>query len=348
MGRRKVNPSFTPYLRKAVSGAYFSSEEMRAAIRLLLEGSVSPVQTSGFLTALRTRGESVDEIAAAAQALRDKALMVEAPEGAVDTCGTGGDGADTFNISTAAALIIAGCGVAVAKHGNKRATSKSGSSEVLAALGVKVDIPPRQISKCIHEANVGFMLAALHHTAMAKVASVRRELGVRTLFNLLGPLSNPAGARLQLMGVFAENLVEPMAEVLKRLGAKSAWVVHGGDGLDELTTTGPSTVAELKNGNIRVFTVTPEDAGLPRSTISDLKGGDPDKNAASIRRLLEGEAGPFRDIAVMNAAAVLVIADKAASLAEGAKLAMQAIDDGRAAIALEKLVAISNQSESVR
>ncbi|MFQ5562905.1 MAG: anthranilate phosphoribosyltransferase [Parvularculaceae bacterium] len=333
---------FSPYLKKAVSGDPLTRAEMRAAITLLLEGAASPVETAGFLIALRARGETVEEIAAAAEAMREKALKVDAPEDAVDTCGTGGDGAGTFNISTASALIAAGAGARVAKHGNKAATSKSGSSEVLAALGVKLDIPPAQITACIREANVGFMFAALHHGAVANVAPVRRELGVRTLFNLLGPLSNPAGARRQVVGVFAEDLAAPMAEALKRLGAESAWVVHGSDGLDELTTTGPSFVAKVWDGAVRTFSVTPEDAGLPRAQPEDLKGGGPEQNAAAIRRLLDGEAGPFRDIAVLNAAAALIVAGKAADLKEGAALAAAAIDDGRAKAALDKLVERSN------
>lgn len=333
---------FTPHMARAVSGAPLSADEMRAAMTTILAGEASDIEIAGFLMALRARGETVEEIAAAAIAMRDHALKVAAPDDAVDTCGTGGDGAGTFNISTASALIVAGCGVPVAKHGNRSASSLSGSSDVLSALGVKLDIPPALITRCIAEAGVGFMFAALHHQAAGHAAAARKALGVRTLFNVLGPLSNPAGARRQLMGVFAKDLVRPIAEVMPRLGVERAWVVHGSDGLDEITTSGPTHVAALENGVVKEFDVTPEDAGLARAAASDLKGGGPQENAAALRLLLAGEKGPYRDIAVLNAAAVLVIAGKTTDLAAGARLAERAIDSGAAGAALEKLVELSN------
>ncbi|GJL95576.1 MAG: anthranilate phosphoribosyltransferase [Hyphococcus sp.] len=334
---------FTPHLAKAVSGSPLSADEMRAAMASILQGKASDIEIAGFLTALRSRGETVEEIAAAASAMRDEALKVEAPANAIDTCGTGGDGAGTYNISTAAALIVAGCGVPVAKHGNKAASSKSGSSEVLEALGVKLDIEPRQITRCIDEAGLGFMFAAIHHKATGNAAAARKGLGVRTLFNVLGPLSNPASAKRQLMGVFSPDLLRPIAEVMPRLGVEAAWVVHGADGLDELTTTGPTYVASLKAGVVTEFEVTPEEAGLPRANADDLKGGDPQENAQSLRALLDGEKSAYRDIALLNAAAALVVSDKADDLAQGVKAAAQAIDTGAAKAALSKLVVISNE-----
>jgi len=334
---------FNKHLARAISGAPLSGAEMREAMLALFSGGASDIEIAGFLAALRTRGETVEEIAAAAQTMRDVALRVDAPEDVLDTCGTGGDGAGTYNISTAAALIAAGCGVRIAKHGNKAASSKSGSSEVLAALGVKLDVSPETIRACIEHANVGFMFAALHHKAVRHVAAARSGLGVRTIFNVMGPLSNPASAKRQVMGVFARDLVRPIAEVMPHLGVTRAWVVHGSDGLDELTTTGPSHVAALVNGVVREFAVTPEDAELPRAKPSELVGGEPDQNAEAIRDLLAGEKGPYRDIAVLNAAAALVVAEKAADLKTAARLAEAAIDNGAAKAALDKLVEYSTR-----
>lgn len=338
--------AFTKHLSLATSGKPFSSQQMREAMGALFSGVASDIEIAGFLSALRTRGETVEEIAAAAQSMRDHALTVEAPDDVIDTCGTGGDGAGTYNISTAATLIAAGCGVRVAKHGNKAASSKSGSSEVLAAMGVKLDIPPETITQCIREANVGFMFAALHHKAVGHVATARKALGVRTIFNVLGPLSNPAGAKRQLMGVFSRDLVRPIAEVMPHLGVTRAWVVHGADGLDELTTTGPTYVASLENGAVTEFTVSPGDAGLPVASASDLAGGDPDENAAALRRLLDGEPSAYRDIAVLNAAAALIVAGKAKTLDEAARMAEASIDNGAARRALDTLVKLSNQPAS--
>ncbi len=337
--------AFRPFLAAAMSGRHLSADEMRAAMGVVLDGHASDIELAGFLAALRARGETVEEIAAAATAMRSRALAVDAPENAIDTAGTGGDGADTFNISTAAALIVAGAGAPVAKHGNKAASSKSGSSEVLEALGVKLDISPTLISRCISEAKIGFMFAALHHGAVRHAATARKALGVRTMFNVLGPLSNPAGAKRQLLGVFSRDLVRPIAEVLPRLGVASAWVVHGEDGLDELTTTGRTFVAELRDGAVREFDVTPADAGLPSAKAADLRGGDPAENAAAITRLLAGERGANRDIAVLNAAAALVVCGVAKYLADGARRAEESIDSGAAADALAKLVEVSNSGE---
>lgn len=334
--------TFRPYLAIAMSGRSLTGDEMQGALGAVLDGDAGDIELAGFLAALRARGETVEEIAAAAEAMRARAVTVEAPDNAIDTAGTGGDGADTFNISTAAALIIAGAGVPVAKHGNKAASSKSGSSEVLEALGVKLDIAPATISRCITDARIGFMFAALHHGAVRHAAAARKALGVRTMFNVLGPLSNPAGAKRQLLGVFSRDLVRPIADVLPRLGVTSAWVVHGEDGLDEMTTTGRTFVAELRDGAIREFTVSPEDAGLPIARAEDLKGGAPGENADAITRLLAGERGAYRDIAVLNAAAALVVSDVAADIQDGARQAEKAIDCGAAAAALAKLVEISN------
>ncbi len=338
--------AFTPHLQRAMSGRPLSATDMRDAMEALFTGAASDIEIAGFLSALRARGETVGEIAAAASVMREHALKVEAPEDVIDTCGTGGDGGGTYNISTAAALIAAGCGVRVAKHGNKALSSKSGSSEVLAALGVKLDIPPAQITRCIHDANVGFMFAALHHKAVGHVAAARKALGVRTIFNVLGPLSNPAGAKRQVMGVFARDLVRPIAEVMPHLGVTRAWVVHGEDGLDELTTTGVSYAASLEDGMVSEFEVSPEEAGLPRAHAGDLKGGDPAENAEALRLLLDGEKSAFRDIAVLNTAAALIVAGKANHLEPAARMAEGAIDSGAAKSALSKLVKFSNAGGS--
>lgn len=334
--------AFRPFLAIAMSGQTLTADEMRAAMGVVLDGGASDIELAGFLAALRARGETVEEISAAAQAMRSRAVSVDAPDNAIDTAGTGGDGADTFNISTAAALIIAGAGIPVAKHGNKAASSKSGSSEVLEALGVKLDIAPATITRCITQANIGFMFAALHHGAVRHAAVARKALGVRTMFNVLGPISNPAGAKRQLLGVFSRDLVRPIADVLSHLGVTSAWVVHGEDGLDEMTTTGRTFVAQLRDGAIREFDVSPEEAGLPLAKPADLKGGAPAENADAIKRMLSGESGAYRNIAVLNAAAALVVSDAAGNIAAGARLAEKAIDSGAAAAALAKLVELSN------
>jgi anthranilate phosphoribosyltransferase len=334
--------AFDRHLTLAQSGKPLSAADMRAAMDLLLDGAVEEEAIGAFLMALRIRGETIDEIVAAAEAIRARALKVNAPDDAVDTCGTGGDGAGTLNVSTAVAFIVAGAGVPVAKHGNRAASSRSGSSDVLAALGVNLEAGPELTARAIRESGVGFMFAAYHHKAVARVAAVRRKLGVRTIFNALGPLCNPAGAKAQLMGVYDRKLCAPLAEALGRLGSHTAWVVAGGDGLDELTTTDVSYVSALAGGDVRSFIVAPEDAGLARAAPADLKGGDPAENAAALRALLDSKKGPYRDIALLNAAAALIVGGKAVTLKEGAALAARSIDEGRARLALDRLVAISN------
>ncbi|MGF1543742.1 MAG: anthranilate phosphoribosyltransferase [Parvularculaceae bacterium] len=328
-------------LAALADGRALSPDEMTAAVGALLDGAASDAEIAGFLMGLRARGETAPEIAAAARAMRARATPVDAPEDVVDTCGTGGDGAGTLNISTAAALIAAGAGARVAKHGNRASSSKSGSSDVLAALGVDMDAGPERAARAIREAGSGYMPAVLHHRATARVGAARRALGVRTIFNFLGPLTNPAGARRQLLGVFDASYVRPVAEALAELGATRAWVVHGSDGLDELTIAGPSRVASLKDGSIEEFEVAPEDAGLSRSPLEAVRGGAPAENAAALRALLDGAPGAYRDIAVLNAAAALIVADRAGDLRDGAAQAARAIDDGSARRALERLIAIS-------
>jgi anthranilate phosphoribosyltransferase len=330
-----------PLLAKAASREPLTRDEARQAFDILMSGQATPSQIGGFLMALRVRGETVDEIVGAATTMRSKMLRVEAPADAIDIVGTGGDGGGTYNISTLAALIVAGAGVPVAKHGNRALSSKSGSSDSLAALGVKLEISPEVISRCIAEAGVGFMFAQQHHSAMRHVGPSRVELGTRTIFNLLGPLTNPAGVRRQLLGVFAEQWVVPLAEVMRDLGSESVWVVHG-DGLDEITTTGKTSVAALEDGKIRTFELSPADFGLSTSTLSALKGGDGVANAAALRQVLAGAKNAYRDIALANAAASLVVAGKAETLAKGMALATESLDSGATAAALDKLIAVSN------
>jgi anthranilate phosphoribosyltransferase len=310
----------------------------------MLSGEVTPSQMGGFLMALRVRGETVDEITGAVSAMREKMLRVKAPPNTVDIVGTGGDGSGSYNVSTLASIITAACGVPVAKHGNRAASSLSGASDVLSALKVKIGLSETGVEACIKEAGIGFMMAPAHHAAMRHVGPVRVELGTRTIFNLLGPLSNPAGVKRQIVGVFSSAWLEPMAQVLKNLGSEQVWIVHGSDGLDELTTTGPTSVCALENGHLRSFEITPEDAGLPRAQPADLKGGDPAHNAAALRAVLEGQKSAYRDIAVYNSAAALVIGGKVKSMVEGVALATQALDTGHAKATLAKLVEVSNRS----
>jgi anthranilate phosphoribosyltransferase len=329
-------------IQKVSTGATLSPDEMRAALEIMTDGHATQAQMGAFLMALRVRGETVDELTGAAQMMRARMVRVEAPEGAVDIVGTGGDSHGTYNVSTCAALVTAGAGVPVAKHGNRSVSSISGASDVLGALGVKLDVGPAVVSRAIAEAGVGFMWAPMHHPAMKHWAPVRAELGIRTLFNLLGPVSNPAAVKRQVLGVFSRQWVEPVAHVLKGLGIEHAWVVHGHDGLDELTTTGSTDVAEVKDGRVEMLEVTPADAGLAPARLSDLKGGDAATNAAAIRDVLAGKPGPFRDIVLLNAAAALIVGGKATGLKGGVALAAQSIDSGAAARALARLVAISN------
>jgi anthranilate phosphoribosyltransferase len=332
--------SFKARLAALADGATLGEDEAAAAFDCMMDGEATPSQMGAFLMALRLRGETVAEIAGAAKALRRRALSIAAPPDAIDTCGTGGDGRGTFNISTAAAFVTAACGLPVAKHGNRNLSSRSGSADVLQALGVDIEMPLDRVEQAIREIGLGFLMAPRHHAAMRAVGPTRVELGFRTLFNLLGPLCNPAGVRRQVMGVYASHWVRPLAEVLQRLGLESGWVVHG-DGLDELTTAGVSEVAALRGGEIVSFTVTPEDAGLPPARPEDLAGGSPEENAETMRLLLAGTAGPLRDVVLLNAAAALVVGGKAADLRHGVALGAAAIESGAATSVLDRLVAFS-------
>lgn len=330
------------YISKVASGATLSFAEARGAFEIIMSGEATPSQIGGFLMALRVRGETVDEISGAVDTMRAKMLPVAAPAEAIDIVGTGGDASGTYNVSTCAAFIVAGCGVPVAKHGNRALSSRSGAADSLAALGIDIEIGPDAIAACIEEAGVGFMFAPNHHAAMRHVGPTRVELGTRTIFNLLGPLSNPASVKRQLVGVFSSQWVEPLAHVLKQLGTERAWVVHG-EGLDEMTTAGITHVAALEDGAVRTFEIRPEDAGFSRAAIADLKGGDGAHNARALRNVLEGEKGPYRDIALLNAAGALVVAGRAADLREGVALGIEAIDSGKALTALQRLIEISNR-----
>jgi anthranilate phosphoribosyltransferase len=338
---------FRTLIGKAATGAALTRDEAAHVFDKMMSGEATPAQMGGLLMALRVRGETVDEITGAVSTMRAKMLPVQAPADAIDVVGTGGDGAGTYNISTCAAFIVAGAGVPVAKHGNRALSSKSGAADALMALGVKIDLEPPAISRCIKEAGIGFMFAPVHHPAMKHVGPTRVELGTRTIFNLLGPLSNPAGVKRQMVGVFSKHWIEPVAEVLNALGSDRAWIVHGSDGLDEITTTGPTFVAELSGGKIKTFEIKPEDAGLARVKAEDLKGADGAHNAAALRAVLDGRPGPYRDVAILNAAASLVVAGKASALADGVKLAAKSVDNGSAKARLEKLVQVSNTNENV-
>ncbi|MGH1417439.1 MAG: anthranilate phosphoribosyltransferase [Hyphomicrobiaceae bacterium] len=330
-------------MAKVADARTLGQSEIETALNLLMSEAAAPTQMAAFLMALRVRGETVDEITGAAQTLRNKMTPVSAPPGAVDIVGTGGDSHGTYNVSTCAAFVAAGAGLQVAKHGNRSVSSKSGASDVLAALGVKLDVSPETVARAIKDIGVGFMWAPMHHPAMKHWAPIRADLGVRTLFNLLGPLCNPANVKRQVIGVFDKKWVAPIADVLTKLGSEHAWVVHGSDGMDELTTTGPSFVAELKDGNIRTFEISPEEAGLNLVTLSDLKGGDATVNAAAIRDVLDGTPGPFRDIVVWNACAALIVGGKVASIGEGVAQAQASIDSGAAKASLAALVNLTNE-----
>jgi anthranilate phosphoribosyltransferase len=329
-------------LAKVASGTALSRDEASNAFDRMMSGEATPSQMGGLLMALRVRGETVDELTGAVTAMRAKMIRVEAPPNAIDIVGTGGDASGSFNISTCAALIVAGTGVPVAKHGNRALSSKSGAADVLGALGVKIDLTPEQIGECIREAGIGFMFAPAHHPATKNVAPTRVELGTRTIFNLLGPLSNPASVRRQMIGVFSRQWIEPMAQVLNNLGSETVWVAHGSDGLDEITTSGPTHVAALENGKVRTFEINPEDAGLHRAKPEQLRGGDADTNAAALMSVLKGNKGPYRDIAVLNAAAALVVAGRAKDLKGGATMAAKSLDSGEAEGRLDRLIAVSN------
>jgi anthranilate phosphoribosyltransferase len=327
---------------KVAAGGRLTREEAEDAFGVIMSGEATPVQIGAFLTALRLRGETVDEIAGAVATMRDKMTRVTAPANAMDVVGTGGDASGSYNISTASAFVVAGAGIPVAKHGNRALSSKSGAADTLVALGVKIDLPPERISACISEAGIGFMFAPAHHAAMKHVGPARAELGFRTVFNLIGPLSNPASVKRYLLGVFSPDWVEPLANVLASLGAESAWVVHGEGGLDEMSPGGMSKVAMLKDGKVTVVTVRPEDAGLKARPVSEIKGGDAAHNAEALRKVLGGEKNAYRDAVLLNAGAALVVAGVARDLKEGAAIAAGIIDQGKAAERLDRLVAVSN------
>ena len=326
------------------SGATLSVDQSSAAFDIMMSGDATQAQIGGFLMGLRVRGETVDEITGGVTTMRAKMTTIDAPEGAMDVVGTGGDGHNTYNISTAAAMVVAGCGVPVAKHGNKAASSKSGAADVLAALGVKLDAHMTLVQRALTEDGLCFMLAQRHHGAMKNVGGPRVELGTRSIFNLLGPLSNPAGVKRMLVGVPDRAWLEPFAQVLAKLGTVRAWIVHGADGMDELSTTGASYVTELMDGAIRDFEVTPDSVGLGTVSLDDLKGGDAEANAAAIRALLDGAPGPFRDIVIYNAGAALVVAGKADDHGAGVALAAASIDGGAARSKLDNLVRITNEA----
>ncbi len=335
---------FKSILALVADGNALNNEQAETAFDVIMTGNATPAQIGAFLMSLRIRGETVTEIAAAARVMRAKALHISAPPDAIDIVGTGGDGSGTLNISTASALTVAGCGVPIAKHGNRALSSRAGAADVLGALGVNIDADTRLIEKSIAEAGIGFMMAPRHHNATRHVAGPRVELAFRTVFNMLGPLSNPAMVDRLLVGVFAPEWVEPVARVLGELGARQAWVVHGSGGLDELSTSGPASVAELRSGSITTFEVIPDDAGLPVCRLGDLRGGNAEFNADAMRRLLGGQPSAFRDTVLFTSAAALVVADRAENLKDGVEMAARSLDDGHARRALDRMIEISNET----
>jgi len=334
--------SLAPHLLRIAEGHDLGADEARQAFDAIFKGEVLPEQIAAFLLGLKGKGETADEILGAAQSMRHHMIPIKAPEGAMDIVGTGGDTLSTLNISSAVAFVVAACDVPVAKHGNRAASSRSGSSDVLAALGVNLDASPLLLERCLAEANLCFLFAPKHHPAMKHVADVRRQLKTRTIFNLLGPLTNPANVKRHLIGVYASNWLEPMARVLGQLGSEAVWVTHGHDGMDEITTTAPTDVVEMRKGRIDRFILEPEHVGLTRARIDVLKGGEAEHNATELKRLLQGQRGTYRDIVLLNASAALVVADKAEDLPHGMRRAEQAIDSGAARAVLEKLIAITN------
>ncbi|PTX55922.1 anthranilate phosphoribosyltransferase [Litoreibacter ponti] len=318
--------------------------EAEQAFAVLFEGEATPSQIGGLLMALRTRGETVDEYAAAAAVMRAKCNAVKAPEGAMDIVGTGGDGKGTLNISTATAFVVAGAGVVVAKHGNRNLSSKSGAADALTQMGLNVMVGADVVARAISEIGIGFMMAPMHHPAIAHVMPTRAELGTRTIFNILGPLTNPAGVKRQLTGAFSPDLIRPMAETLMTLGSEKAWLVHGGDGTDELAISAPSKVAVLENGTVTEVEIAPEDAGLSPHPFEEIIGGTPEENAVAFRALLDGAASAYRDAVLLNAAAALVVADTAATLPEGVEMARDSIDSGRAKAKLQALAAFTTEA----
>ena len=348
-----TSPIITEALKALVDRRDLSRIEAAAAMEAIMSGAATNAQIAAFLTALRMKGETVEELIGFAQVMRQKVVRIRTRadevaaltgtdrEMLIDTCGTGGDATGTFNVSTATAFVVAGAGLKVAKHGNRSVSSLCGSADVVEALGINLELTPQKVGRCVDEVGIGFLYAPLLHTAMKHVMPARREMGVRTVFNMLGPLTNPAGANAQVIGVYTATLTEPLARVLAELGTIRAFVVHGADSLDEISNTGESRVSEVREGLVRTFSVRPEDFGMPRATIKDLQGGDREQNAQIIRMLLDGEPGPRRDIVLMNAAAALVAGARARDLKEGVSLAGQSIDSGAARRKLEALVALS-------
>ncbi|MDP2702237.1 MAG: anthranilate phosphoribosyltransferase [Candidatus Rokubacteria bacterium] len=345
----------TEAVRALVDRKDLSRIEAAAAMEAIMSGAATNAQIAAFLTALRMKGETVEELIGFAQVMRQKAVKVRTHAGEVvaatgtdremliDTAGTGGDASGTFNVSTATAFVVAGAGLKVAKHGNRSVSSLCGSADVVETLGINIELPPAKVGRCVDEVGIGFLYAPLLHTAMKHVMAARREMGIRTVFNMLGPLTNPAGANAQIIGVYSDALTEPLARVLAELGTLRAFVVHGADGLDEISNTGPSHISEVHEGVVRSSSVRPEDFGLPRASIQELRGGDREENAEIIRQVLAGEAGPRRDIVLMNAAAALVVGGKARDFKEGVALAAQSIDSGAAAAKLAGLIALSQR-----
>ncbi|HEY1710673.1 MAG TPA: anthranilate phosphoribosyltransferase [Rhizomicrobium sp.] len=333
--------AFELLLKRVGEGQSLDADASSRAFEAIVSGAISEVRIAAFLTALAVRKPTVDEIVGAVRTLRKHMHRVEANPYAIDLCGTGGDGQHTLNISTACSFVVAACSVPVAKHGNRSMSSKSGAADVLEALGVNIDLDPLRASLCLRDVGLCFLFAQTYHPAMKHAAAVRRELGFRTIFNLLGPLSNPAGVRRQLIGVYAAEWVEPIALALAQLGTEKAWIVHGG-GMDEITTTGTTTVAVLDDGKVTMRRIVPEDAGLPCATLPDLKGGTADENAAALQRLFDGERGPYRDMVLLNSAGALVVAGKVEGLRAGVALAAEALDGGGARMVLAKLIACSN------
>ena len=350
-----TSPIITEAVRALVDRKDLSRIEAAAAMEAIMSGAATNAQIAAFLTALRMKGETVEELIGFAQVMRQKAVKVRTRAGEVvgatgtdremliDTAGTGGDASGTFNVSTATAFVVAGAGLKVAKHGNRSVSSLCGSADVVETLGINIELPPAKVARCVDEVGIGFLYAPLLHTAMKHVMAARREMGIRTVFNMLGPLTNPAGANAQVIGVYSDALTEPLARVLAELGTLRAFVVHGADGLDEISNTGPSHISEVHEGVVRSSSVRPEDFGLPRASIQELRGGDREENAEIIRRVLAGEAGPRRDIVLMNAAAALVVGGKARDFKEGVALAAQSIDSGAAAAKLAGLIALSQR-----
>jgi anthranilate phosphoribosyltransferase len=337
-----VTDAFRALIGKVATGATLTREEASGAFEQMMSGEATPSQMGALLMGLRVRGETVDEITGAVAAMRAKMLRVTAPPDAVDVVGTGGDASGSFNISTCAALVVAGAGVPVAKHGNRALSSRSGAADVLSALGVNINLSPEAVGRCIAEAGIGFMFAPAHHPAMKNVGPTRVELGTRTIFNLLGPLSNPAGVKRQMVGVFSRQWTTPLAQVLKNLGAERVWIVHGTDGLDEITTSGPTSVAALEDGNIKTFEISPEEFGLRKVKPEALRGGDAAENARAVLNVLKGKASAFRDVSLFNAAAALVVAGKAKDLKDGLHAAAHAVDSGEAEGRLDRLINVSN------